>query len=133
MLRAAAWSGIFLAELFLAIAAVLTPVLAWAMVRLTSLPPAGMEAAILLLLGGVGVAVGAEFPLVNALLAKKDDEAGGAATTTHAADHLGAAAGGLLTGFLLLPALGIIGTCVLLAILKCAGVVVAGRQQKVLG
>jgi predicted membrane-bound spermidine synthase len=129
--RAAAWAGIFRAELFLAIAAALTPVLAWSMIRLASLPPAGMEAAILLLLGGVGAAVGAEFPLVNALLVKKDDEAGGAAATTHAADHLGAAAGGLLTGFLLLPAFGIAGTCALLAILKCAGVVVAGRRRNI--
>jgi len=127
--RAAAWVGIFRAELFLAVAAVLTPVLAWAMVRLASLPPAGMETMILLLLGSVGVAVGAEFPLVNALLAEKDGAAGGAAAATHAADHLGAAFGGLLTGFLLLPALGIAGTCALLALLKCVGAAVAGRRK----
>ena len=67
-----------------------------------------------------GLLTGAGFPLGVRLT---QAELGGAAPTggvTEAADSLGGAVGGLITGALLIPLLGMAGTCTLLALLSFA-------------
>jgi spermidine synthase len=83
--------------------------------------PAAVEWGIYVLVWLTGWAVGAEFPLGNRLARDAGASLAGAAAVTDAADHLGAAAGALAIGVVLLPVLGITASCVLLAALKAFG------------
>lgn len=69
----------------------------------------------------VGWAVGAEFPLANRLFCDAGGTVGTAAAVTDAADHLGAAAGSLAVGCLLVPVTGIGGACSVLACVQAVG------------
>lgn len=71
-----------------------------------------------------GWAVGAEFHLGNRLLV--DADVSSAAAVTYASDHIGAAAGALLAGVVLIPVLGIAGACSVLAAFKVTGLLLLG-------
>ncbi|MCA1809447.1 MAG: hypothetical protein LC725_08375, partial [Lentisphaerae bacterium] len=68
----------------------------------------------------VGLADGAQFPTACRLW-RRQGRADGAIAWINAADLAGAALGGALLGFLLLPLLGLFNTCLLTAFLKTAG------------
>ena len=81
------------------------------------LPPVWQEAAFLalaLLLGGL---TGAGFPLAVALARDRRTDIGARGGLAQAADNLGGAAGGLSAGALMVPLLGVDGTCRILAFL----------------
>jgi spermidine synthase len=82
---------------------------------------AGFEILIYVAVIVVGWGVGAEFPLVNRLYCDAGGTLGTAAAITDATDHLGAAAGALLVGVVLVPVLGMAAACAVLAALKLAG------------
>ncbi len=65
-----------------------------------------------------GLLTGAEFPLAGHVQAALGVDLPRRSAWLESADHLGAAAGALLTGILLVPRLGLVGTLVLLACLK---------------
>lgn len=80
-----------------------------------------LEILLLALVAGTGALVGAQFTLASRALATAGQSPAAAAATANAADLLGAAAGSLLVGLLLLPVLGPAVACGLLAALKTAG------------
>jgi len=113
--RAESW----LMALLLAVSAILLQTPA-ALARLGELDGWTQEAAYLGISFLYGLLTGAGFPLGVRLT---QAELGGAAPTggvSVAADSLGGAAGGLVTGALLIPLLGMAGTCKLLALLSFA-------------
>jgi spermidine synthase len=79
---------------------------------------AGVRVALLVLNAGVGALVGMEFPLANGLYLPPGAEVGETAGTLYAADLVGACLGAVAISIALLPALGILETCVLLVVLK---------------
>jgi spermidine synthase len=70
--------------------------------------------------GIVGWAVGAEFTVANKLFCDAGGEMAGSAAATDAWDHIGAALGALLMGVILIPVFGIATSCMILAALKAA-------------
>lgn len=65
-----------------------------------------------------GFLVGLEFPLANQIVLRSGAGIGATAGTLYAADLIGAFLGALAVSIVLLPALGIVGTCALVAVLK---------------
>jgi len=65
-----------------------------------------------------GFLVGAQFPLANRLYLRVHPELSGTAGALYAADLVGAFAAALLVSVVLLPALGMVETCLLVAMLK---------------
>jgi spermidine synthase len=65
-----------------------------------------------------GFLVGLEFPLANQIVLRTGATVGGTAGTLYAADLLGAFLGAMVVSIFLLPALGVVGTCVLMGVLK---------------
>lgn len=118
-----AWSAMGGLELLLLLFALAVPKL----VDMASLPGGTeqllrwSEIVIYLAVAVVGWAVGAEFPLGNRLFCDAGGTVGTAAAITDASDHMGAAAGCLVVGVILVPVFGIGASCVVLAALKCAG------------
>jgi spermidine synthase len=78
----------------------------------------GQEAAYLGMSCLYGLLTGAGFPLGVHLAQAELGEAAPTGGVSEAADSLGGAAGGLITGALLIPLLGVTGTCILLAVLS---------------
>ncbi len=81
------------------------------------------QAAVCLWMFLAGVATGASFPLACAVLEKGPGSAVVTAGVASAWDHLGAAAGALLGGVLLLPTLGLAQTGLVLAGLQCTATI----------
>lgn len=86
---------------------------------------------LLLLLNGLaGLLTGLEFPLANQLLLSlpsvslRKRTTGGTASLLYAADLVGACSGALAVSLVFLPALGVVETCLLIAILKGASLLV---------
>ncbi|MGD8969592.1 MAG: hypothetical protein PVI07_18965, partial [Anaerolineae bacterium] len=79
---------------------------------------AGVRMALLALNAGAGVLVGLEFPLANALYLPPRAGVGETAGTLYAADLVGACLGAVTISIALLPALGIVETCLFLVVLK---------------
>jgi len=73
---------------------------------------------LLLLNALAGFLVGAQFPLANEMYLRVHPELSGTAGALYAADLVGAFAAALLVSVALLPALGIVQTCLLVAALK---------------
>ncbi len=71
--------------------------------------------------GVTGWGVGALFALGNWLLIQGGVPIGAAASVTELLDHLGAASGALALGALFFPALGVSGSCVLIAAIAAGG------------
>jgi spermidine synthase len=66
-----------------------------------------------------GFLIGAQFPLANELYREDDDTGiGETAGTLYGADLLGGWLGGIVGGVVLLPVLGLLGSCVVVAMLK---------------
>jgi spermidine synthase len=67
-----------------------------------------------------GILVGAEFPLANKIYLRDAEPVGRVGGMLYACDLVGAWVGALLVGIWLIPVLGIISTCILIACLKLA-------------
>jgi spermidine synthase len=76
-----------------------------------------------------GMITGAEFPLANALYFK-DKTIGRTAGLIYGADLLGGCIGGIAGGFILLPILGLLHGCILIAMLKTAGLLLLICRRK---
>jgi len=85
--------------------------------------------ALLGLNGGAGLLVGLEFPLANALYGATTAEVGETAGMLYAADLAGACLGAVAVSVALLPALGILETCVLLVVLKLGSLVLVATMS----
>ncbi len=70
-----------------------------------------------------GLLVGAQFPLANSMFLPRRGDIGRAAGILYAADLLGGWLGGVVGAVLLLPVLGLGGTCAVVAMLKIASMV----------
>jgi len=79
---------------------------------------AAVGPALLLLNALAGFLVGLQFPLANKMYLRVHPELSGTAGALYAADLVGAFAAALLVSVALLPALGIVQTCLLVAVLK---------------
>jgi spermidine synthase len=90
------------------------------LIQLGGLDGRGQEAAYLGISCLYGLLTGAGFPLGVHLAQAELGEAAPTGGVSEAADSLGGAAGGLITGALLIPLLGMSGTCKLLALLSLA-------------
>jgi spermidine synthase len=101
------------------LAAVAAPlVIVGALYALQLLPLAASTAAILVLACLAGIATGFEFPVAAGVLHSAGFDARRAGSRLEAMDHLGACAGAILTGIVLVPALGIAGSLLLVAGVK---------------
>jgi predicted membrane-bound spermidine synthase len=82
--------------------------------------PQAWRVVFLFLGSAAGFMVGLEFPLASKLFTRGEGEVGRTAGVLYAADLLGAWAGSLLVGVLLVPVLGILQTCAVIIFLKLA-------------
>ena len=86
---------------------------------------------VLLLLNGMaGFLVGAQFPLASRMLRHRKPELGERAGMVYAVDLLGAFAASLLVSVVLLPALGIVQTCLLVAALKAGSMMLVATMMR---
>ena len=85
-----------------------------------------VQAATFLLVTVSGILGGLVFPLAASVALRDKATPGRAAGAIDAADHAGASAGALVTGVVLVPVLGISGTCLVLAALKAASALLVG-------
>jgi spermidine synthase len=65
-----------------------------------------------------GFLTGGEFPLAGRVLLSCEMKLGKSAGIVNSADHLGATFGAFITGIVLVPVLGIVQACLVLAIMK---------------
>jgi spermidine synthase len=81
-----------------------------------------------------GILGGSIFPLSAHIVLREGKETGRAAGSVDAADNVGACIGALVTGVVLVPAIGISGTCLVIALLKVLSALflVAGRTRRTL-
>ena len=77
-------------------------------------------AGLICLTGITGMLTGIEFPLVNKIFIHHRREITLSAGVTNGADHAGAFLGAILTGVVFLPLLGMVKTCIILAMLNFA-------------
>ncbi len=77
--------------------------------------------AFMALAAAAGFLTGLLFPLAARISLAEGRSAGAVAGVLDAADHLGALAGAACTGLILVPAVGLVQTAALVALLKCAG------------
>jgi spermidine synthase len=89
-----------------------------------------MLAGFLLLSGGAGYWVGMEFPLSNVIFYGPRGNIARAAGFLYAADLMGAWAGSLLVGVILIPVLGILQTCGVVILLKAGSGLLVRRLHK---
>ena len=85
-----------------------------------------------LLVLGAGCLTGWEFPVANRVYLEGREGFGRAAALTDSLDHLGGFAGALLTGVLLVPVLGLVVTCFVVALLNAgtAALALAGLTSR---
>jgi spermidine synthase len=76
-----------------------------------------------------GVLVGSEFPLANKIYLRGTNRIGEVAGALYASDLLGAWAGAIFVSIWLIPVLGIINTCILIACLKIASLVLVATSK----
>ena len=88
------------------------------------------EMAFLVLSFICGFATGSQFPLANTLSLRTSPSLSQTAGLLYAADLLGGWLGGIIGAIVLLPVLGLVGTCITVALLKLAsGIVFATQSQ----
>ncbi len=85
----------------------------------------------LVLATACGLVVGAQFPLANRLVLEEGIDPDRAAARLYAADLVGGWLGGMVSAVVLLPVLGLAGTCATLALLNLASYVIAAGQPGV--
>ncbi|HQM53188.1 MAG: hypothetical protein GXY35_06190 [Chlamydiae bacterium] len=90
-------------------------------VRLVSPLPAGSEWVFFALVWGSGALTGAAFPLAAAVCVRRAADTGRAAARVNGFDNLGACLGAFLAGVVFVPLLGLVSTCLLLAVMNAAG------------
>jgi len=76
-----------------------------------------------------GVLVGTEFPLANKIYLRGTGRVGEVAGAMYACDLMGAWAGALIVSIWLIPVLGIVNTCVLIACLKVASLILVATSR----
>ncbi|MGD2145282.1 MAG: fused MFS/spermidine synthase [Anaerolineae bacterium] len=86
--------------------------------------------ALLALNAGAGALVGMQFPLANALYSPPGSREGSTAGTLYAADLTGACLGAALVSTALLPALGMIQTCLSLVVLKVGSLALVMSRKR---
>jgi spermidine synthase len=77
-----------------------------------------------------GYLVGSQFPLANKLYLGDDTSITKTAGTLYSADLLGGWLGGVLGAVVLLPVLGLVGTCITVGLLKLTSFIVINSQSK---
>jgi len=75
-----------------------------------------------------GLLIGSQFPLANKLYLRDERSLTTAAGTLYSADLLGGWFGGVLGAVLLLPVLGLVGTCITVGLLKLTSFIVLNTQ-----
>ncbi|MBA7642357.1 hypothetical protein ES703_50048 [subsurface metagenome] len=76
-----------------------------------------------------GILVGSEFPLANKIYLKDTKRVGEVAGGLYACDLLGAWLGALIVSIWLIPVLGIVSTCILIASLKIASLILVSTSK----
>ena len=77
-----------------------------------------------------GFLVGSQFPLANRLYLSEDTSLTKTAGTLYSADLLGGWLGGVLGAVVLLPVLGLVGTCITVSLLKLTSFIVLNAQPE---
>jgi len=77
-----------------------------------------------------GLLIGSQFPLANKLLLSDDTSLTKTAGTLYSADLLGGWFGGVLGAVVLLPVLGLVGTCITVGLLKLTSYIVINTQPR---
>jgi spermidine synthase len=77
-----------------------------------------------------GLITGSQFPLANKLYLKNGESSSRTAGLLYASDLLGGWLGGIVGAVVLLPVLGLGGTCVTVGLLKLASLIVIGTQPQ---
>lgn len=93
------------------------------LIHIVSYYSAAAEVGLIFFIGIAGILTGLEFPLVNKILIQSDRDIARSAGATDGADHIGAFSGALLAGVIFLPLLGVFGTCMILATLNTASLI----------
>ncbi len=75
-----------------------------------------------------GLLIGAQFPLANKLYLRESASVSQTAGRLYAADLLGGWVGGIVGTVVLLPVLGLTGTCVTVGLLKLASLIIVGGE-----
>ncbi len=109
------WAVVGLDGGIMVFAAVLVPVLALLRGSAADWP---VQVVIYLLVCVSGVLGGVIFPLASSVWLRDEVDTARAAGAVSAADHLGGSVGALVTGVVLVPVLGIGGTCIIIAMMK---------------
>jgi spermidine synthase len=77
-----------------------------------------------------GLLIGSQFPLANKLYLRDDTSLTKTAGTLYSADLLGGWFGGVLGAVVLLPVLGLVGTCITVGLLKLISFIVINTQPR---
>ncbi|UCC51443.1 MAG: hypothetical protein JSV68_20395, partial [Anaerolineaceae bacterium] len=77
-----------------------------------------------------GSLIGSQFPLANKLYQRDDTSLTNTAGTLYSADLLGGWFGGVLGAVVLLPVLGLVGTCITVGLLKLTSFIVINTQPR---
>jgi spermidine synthase len=132
MARRAAWFGkersiLLRLELLLVVYWILMPVtlgIAYSRMDHPAIYTA-VQGLFLLLNAVAGFLVGAQFPVASRMWLVARDEVGGTAGALYASDLLGAFLGAVVLSVILIPVLGVLQTCVVLALLKSGSLLLA--------
>ncbi len=76
-----------------------------------------------------GLLVGAEFPLANKIYLKASPDLSGTAGLLYGSDLFGGWVGGILGGVVLLPVLGLVGTCAVVIMLKVSSFIILATSR----
>jgi spermidine synthase len=131
--NAARMRGLRALILAVAVYSAVLPLLIWVLSRGQAVAPGrDLAATVLVILTGIaGLLTGAPFPLATRLYIERAGNASRGAGLMDSLDHLGAFVGALVTGVLLIPLLGIVQTCLTIALVNaaCWGLLLLARRD----